>query len=101
LIEAGLLDLEDDDPLPNNTANSKGSNTNESRANESKKKEAETQLEIPANLTPELLALPGMKEALLRRAGITPIKKKEEDDSALNDPSLGKPVQMAPNHYLQ
>jgi ATP-dependent RNA helicase DDX46/PRP5 len=101
LIEAGLLDPEDDDPLPNDTANSKSSNTNESGANESKKKEAETQLEIPANLTPELLALPGMKEALLRRAGIAPIEKKEEDDSALNDPSLGKPVQMAPNHYLQ
>jgi hypothetical protein len=43
-------------------------------------------------LTPELLALPGIKEALLRRAGIATIEKKEEDDSALDDPSLGKPV---------
>jgi ATP-dependent RNA helicase DDX46/PRP5 len=75
LIEAGLLDPEDDDPLPNDTANSKGSNTNESGANESNIKEAETQLEIPANLTPELMALPGMKEALLRRAGISPHRK--------------------------
>jgi ATP-dependent RNA helicase DDX46/PRP5 len=101
LIEAGLLDPEDDEPLLNDTANKTSNNTNENGANESKKKEAETQLEIPANLTPELLALPGMKEALLRRAGIAPIEKKEEDDSVLNDPSLGKPVQMAPNHYLQ
>jgi ATP-dependent RNA helicase DDX46/PRP5 len=101
LIEAGLLDPEDDEPLLNDTANNNNnSNTNESGVNESKQ-EAETQLEIPANLTPELLALPGMKEALLRRAGIAPIEKKEEDDSVLNDPSLGKPVQMAPNHYLQ
>jgi ATP-dependent RNA helicase DDX46/PRP5 len=102
LIEAGLLDPEDDDPLTNDTANTtKNNNTNENGASESKQNEAEKQLEIPANLTPELLALPGMKEALLRRAGIAPIVKKEEEDSALNDPSLGKPVQMAPNHYLQ
>lgn len=102
LIEAGLLDPEDDDPLLNETASKNNKNkTNDNGTNESKQNEATTQIEIPANLTPELLALPGMKEALLRRAGIAPAEKKEDDDSALNDPSLGKPVQMAPNHYLQ
>jgi ATP-dependent RNA helicase DDX46/PRP5 len=94
-------DPEDDDPLLNDTANNNNNNTNENGANESKQKEAETQQEIPANLALELLALPGMKEALLRRAGIALIEKKQEDDSALNDPSLGELVQMAPDHYLQ
>jgi hypothetical protein len=89
LIEAGLLDPEDDDPWLNDTANNNSNNTNESGANESNQKEAEKQQEIPANLTPEVLTLPGIKEALFRRAGVTPIEKKEGDNNALNDPSLG------------
>jgi hypothetical protein len=73
-------------------ANNNSNNANESGANESKQKEAEIQQKIPASLTPELLALPALKEALFRRAATTPIEKKEEDDSALNSPSLGKAV---------
>jgi hypothetical protein len=57
LFEAGLLDPEDDKPLLKSTANNSSNNTNESGANESKQKEVETQQEIPAKLTPELLAL--------------------------------------------
>ncbi len=44
-------------------------------------------------LTPELLALPGMKEAILRRAGIV---KETEEDAA-----LGHPIQMGANHFVQ
>jgi hypothetical protein len=82
VTEAGLLDPDDDDPLLNDKANNNFNSTNESEANELKQKEAETQQEIPANLTPGVLTLPGIKEALFRRAGVAPIEKKEEDDSA-------------------
>ena len=54
---------------------------------------AEKALDLQTKLTPELLALPGMKDAILRRAGI--IKEVEDD------PSLGRPVQMGPNHFVQ
>jgi len=56
-------------------------------------------LEIPDNLTPELLALPGMKEALLRRAGIVPTA--EETKAAEEDPSMGEPVRSGDNHWVQ
>jgi ATP-dependent RNA helicase DDX46/PRP5 len=97
LIEAGLLDPDDEDPL---TAESKSKNDSETKgANfsmEDDKKtesEAEKALDLQTKLTPELLALPGMKDAILRRAGIV----KETED----DPTLGRPVQMGSNHFVQ
>jgi len=105
LIEAGLLDPEDDDPMLNDAATK--INGSENNGKESKPREEDKPMEIPANLTPELLALPGMKEALLRKAGILPTAAEKEDDNAaavaaaMNDPTLGRPVQMGHNHYLQ
>mmetsp|Transcript_27123 Transcript_27123/g.65826 ORF Transcript_27123/g.65826 Transcript_27123/m.65826 type:complete len:1045 (+) Transcript_27123:460-3594(+) len=104
LIEAGLLDPDDEDPLtaePNNAAqmedgldaiaSSGGAGGDEAKQKEAS--EAEKALDLQTKLTPELLALPGMKDAILRRAGI--IKETTED------PSLGRPVQMGPNHFVQ
>ena len=101
LIEAGLLDPDDDDPLLNDTSNgmadadgelfSRGLGADDKAVAE--QSEAEKTLDLQTKLTPELLALPGMKDAILKRAGIV----KEADD----DPSLGRPVQMGPNHFVQ
>lgn len=91
LIDAGLLDPDDEDPLLSN--DDKGS---KQKADD--KVSSQNGLEIPDHLTPEILALPGMKEALLRRAGITP---SDAVESTSSDPSLGQPVQMAEKHWVQ
>ena len=95
LIEAGLLDPDDEDPLLNKNNGTDDSPNNENgEGKASNSSDADKALELHAKLTPELLALPGMKDAILRRAGI--VKEAEE-----NDPSLGRPVQMGKNHFLQ
>ena len=88
LIEAGLLDPDDEDLQSNDIGEENG------QGKTSESSDAEKALELHAKLTPELLALPGMKDAILRRAGI--VKEIEE-----NDPSLGRPVQMGKNHFVQ
>lgn len=102
LIEAGLLDPDDEDPLMNDSGNDKKETDLDAIAsalggdddsNKPASSEAEKALDLQTKLTPELLALPGMKDAILRRAGIV----KETDD----DPSLGHPVQMGANHFVQ
>jgi ATP-dependent RNA helicase DDX46/PRP5 len=102
LIEAGLLDPDEDDPL---LVDMNGSSKKDAEADaiaqalgkdertNSERTEADKTLDLQTKLTPELLALPGMKDAILRRAGIV----KEADD----DPSLGRPVQMGNNHFVQ
>jgi ATP-dependent RNA helicase DDX46/PRP5 len=54
--------------------------------------------DIPENLTPELLALPGMKEALLRKAGILPTS---ESNAPEHEQALGYPVQQGASHWVQ
>jgi len=93
LIEAGLLDPEDEDPLFDKN-NDDNTNKEDGDGKASESSDAEKALELHAKLTPELLALPGMKDAILRRAGIV-------KDSEDNDPSLGRPVQMGKNHFVQ
>lgn len=91
LIEAGLLDPDDEDPHTDMNPNP---NMENGEGKTSDSSDADKALELHAKLTPQLLALPGMKDAILRRAGI--VKEAEE-----NDPSLGRPVQMGKNHFLQ
>mmetsp|Transcript_2111 Transcript_2111/g.3776 ORF Transcript_2111/g.3776 Transcript_2111/m.3776 type:complete len:638 (+) Transcript_2111:1584-3497(+) len=99
LIEAGLLDPDEEDPLQGdsgalNDLDMEMAPTNDDgEAKGQSSSEAEKTLDLQTKLTPELLALPGMKDAILRRAGIV----KEAED----DPSLGRPVQMGPNHFVQ
>lgn len=91
LIEAGLLDPDEEDPLLAETEKA-------ATKKEEDMVSGTPTVEIPEHLTPEILALPGMKEALLRRAGINPTGTTEAES---NDPSLGQPVQMAEKHWLQ
>lgn len=116
LIEAGLLDPDDEDPQqllllegagPDKPKASKGGESSED-ANTSKdtggaasaSSSLEQLIEIPENLTPEILALPGMKEALLRKAGIVPA-----EDAAKQQPTeesaLGRAVMLSNSHWLQ
>jgi ATP-dependent RNA helicase DDX46/PRP5 len=98
LIEAGLLDPDDDDPLLGDMSGAPKKDTDSGAHGHSDEQrntetDADKALDLQAKLTPELLALPGMKDAILRRAGIV----KEVED----DPSLGHPVQMGNNHFVQ
>ena len=98
LIEAGLLDPDDEEAAPKEVSPKKKKEES-SQNNDSRKPESESALEVPTNLTPELLALPGMKEALLRKAGIVvPETGKEVDKSEL---AQRQPVQLSDNHWLQ
>jgi ATP-dependent RNA helicase DDX46/PRP5 len=100
LIEAGMLDPDEEDPhLEEQMLLQKSENRDERVT-----KKGEPDMEIPVNLTPELLALPGMKEALLRKAGImtnTTELSSLSVDGMNQDPSLGRPVMMSEGHWLQ
>jgi ATP-dependent RNA helicase DDX46/PRP5 len=104
LIEAGLLDPDKEDPLLQTELDG-GGNARSRRDGVGKGQikhgdPSGTGLEIPENLTPELLALPGMKEALLRKAGIH-VADSESKMQEENDPSQGHPVQTGDNHWVQ
>jgi ATP-dependent RNA helicase DDX46/PRP5 len=98
LIEAGLLDPDDEEPTFMDSNNDNDANGNTAMGADQEKKatessEAEKALDLQTKLTPELLALPGMKDAILRRAGI--IKEVGDDDFA-----MGRPVQMGNSHFV-
>jgi ATP-dependent RNA helicase DDX46/PRP5 len=108
LIEAGLIDPDDEEPsleIPKN----EGNGINEHDANTTwtartvtsstmDEKDTIEGIEVPDILTPELLALPGMKQAILKKAGIIQEPSANSND---NDSSSGKIVQLGPNHFLQ
>jgi ATP-dependent RNA helicase DDX46/PRP5 len=108
LIEAGQLDPEDEDQTFEEAPGKKRSNAADDNSSTAAKTNADKVAgdadkalaqfgsgENQTKLTPELLALPGMRDAILRKAGII----KEPDDKA--DASLGHPVQMGTNHFVQ
>lgn len=90
LIEAGLIDADDEDPALASADRDRGE---ESRQADGESKEVAKELQT--KLSAELLSLPGMQQAILKKAGIIP------EDENTDDPSMGRPVQMGPNHYLQ
>jgi ATP-dependent RNA helicase DDX46/PRP5 len=97
LIEAGLIDPDDEDPTldaPKNDTNGNEHTDTSARTKTAEVKD-EDEIEVPDILTPELLALPGMKQAILKKAGII------QESSNDADSSLGKIVQLGPNHFLQ
>lgn len=97
LIEAGLLDP-DEEEAATGDAIDYGHGGVDSREEEklAHRSEAEKVLDVQKKLTPELLALPGMKDAILKKAGIT-----REEDRIEDDPTLGRPVKRGDNHWLQ
>lgn len=102
LIEAGLLDPDEEDATLSESHASKPSKENSTNKDQkaTEEKPKEPTIEIPENLTPEILALPGMKEALLRKAGIAapsdPNKPSDKSDLAME-----QPVQLSDSHWLQ
>ena len=101
LIEAGLLDPDEEDPLLNELSGAvKKADGGEKPAADDKRNKKVTDkpetVQIPDNLTPELLALPGMKEALLRKAGIVPTTTTEESKAEEDDRLMGRPVRSGP-----
>lgn len=93
LIEAGLLDPDEEDVFADaDTETLPKLGDDEAKGTDAS--DAEKALDLQTKLTPELLALPGMKDAILRRVGI--VKEAEEDPS-----SLQRPVQMGPSHFVQ
>ena len=99
LIEAGLLDPDEEDPALASESIATGKTDDGGGKRESDKSNAG--IPIPETLTPEILALPGMKEALLRRAGITPTADQMAKAQEENDLSLGNPVKTSDNHWVQ
>ena len=90
LIEAGMLDPDEEEVAADDIIDA------EEEKRTSDRSEAEKLLDVQKKLTPELLALPGMKDAILKKAGIT-----REDERGEEDPSMGRPVQRGDNHWLQ
>ena len=117
LIEAGLLDPDEEDTLLMTEINAQSGKLDSGTSGESSKKDgtgadknkstgttapgSASNFQIPETLTPELLALPGMKEALLRRAGIAPTSEQQAKAQEENDLSLGRPVKTGDNHWVQ
>lgn len=110
LIEAGLIDPDDEEPILE-LAKNDGNGSNEydansawtprittSNAGATDEKDSVDGIEVPDILTPELLALPGMKQAILKKAGII---QEPSANSNENESSSGKIVQLGPNHFLQ
>lgn len=99
LIDAGILDPDEEDPFLSEPSGTTKPKTDSERSDNKPNKDTASQIKIPENLTPELLALPGMKEALLRTAGIVP-PEDEKTDEAENH-YLGQPIQTSDNHWVQ
>ena len=92
LIEAGMLDADEEDPLLQEITKSAvraeaGDNITEPDYN--------VAADLQSKLSPDILALPGMQQAILKKAGII------QDIGDVDDPSLGRPVQTGPDHFVQ
>lgn len=98
LIEAGLLDPEDEDPAFEAEKDRDNPEADKPLTAENKEHDANIASAMNAvemqKLTPELMALPGMREAILRKAGILKDEEEVVDTGS-------KPMQMGPSHYLQ
>lgn len=92
LIEAGMLDSDEEDPLTKQMTG--GPNTGDGNA-ESTEPDYNAAAELQTKLSGAILALPGMQQAILKKTGII------QDVGDTDDPSLGRPVQTGPNHFVQ
>ena len=98
LIEAGLLDPDENDPLLENIADEDGDaaiNGVEVKLTSTISAEANpSTADSPIQLSAELLALPGMQEALMRKAGILSL---ETEDGA----SSGAMKSQGSGHFVE
>ena len=97
LIEAGMLDAEEEEASlkeltePADATAVYGDRMSENAAEPDYAAAAELQTKLSASI----LALPGMQQAILKKTGIL------QDVADEDDPSLGRPVQTGPNHFVQ
>jgi ATP-dependent RNA helicase DDX46/PRP5 len=92
LIEAGMLDADEDDPLLKEISKSAGgTESGETSAEADYNAAADMQTKLSA----DILALPGMQQAILKKTGII------QDIGDVDDPSLGHPIQTGPDHFVQ
>jgi ATP-dependent RNA helicase DDX46/PRP5 len=92
LIEAGMLDAdEEDSSLHDITKSAVGAESGENITEPDYNAAADLQTKLSA----DILALPGMQQAILKKTGII------QDTGDVDDPSLGRPVQTGPDHFVQ
>lgn len=110
LIEAGLLDPDEDDPNTNNfdddddndnddavDMNSGNNNNNASTSFSNKNSSGfNLVLELQNKLNKDVLNLPGMQEAILRKAGLNQTQSSSDPASSSTD-IIG---QLGPNHFV-
>jgi len=110
LIEAGLLDPDDEDSMALDPSNSGFENTDQDEnsgmkvlgtTSDSIEDKLNDEIQVPEKLTPELLALPGMKQAILKKVGIIQSSKSNGLNENDIDSSMGKIIQLGNNHFLQ
>lgn len=89
LIEAGMLDADEEDPLLKEISKSAESVENITEP------DYNVAVDLQSKLSADILALPGMQQAILKKAGII------QDIGDVDDPSLGRPVQTGPDHFVQ
>lgn len=89
LIEAGMLDADEEDPLLKEISKSAESVENITEP------DYNMAADLQNKLSADILALPGMQQAILKKAGII------QDIGDVDDPSLGRPVQTGPDHFVQ
>jgi ATP-dependent RNA helicase DDX46/PRP5 len=89
LIEAGMLDADEEDPLLKEISKSAESVENITEP------DYNVAVDLQSKLSADILALPGMQQAILKKAGII------HDIGDVDDPSLGRPVQTGPDHFVQ
>lgn len=96
LIEAGMLDAEEEEAtMKELTEPSGGGSTSDKAAENSAEPDYAAAAELQTKLSASILALPGMQQAIMKKTGII------QDDADEDDPTLGRPVQHGPNHFLQ
>lgn len=97
LIEAGMLDAEEEEASMKELTDSSGGAA--ASADKSGENAAEPDFaaaaELQTKLAPGILALPGMQQAIMKKTGII------QDVADEDDPTLGRPVQSGPNHFVQ
>ena len=103
LIEAGLMDPDEEDPVLDIGGNKESTHTEGSTDEEKSNKTVsafkaqENNIVVPDKLTPELLALPGMREAILKKAGI--FQAAAPSTGPESSGSRNQLSQLGPSHF--
>lgn len=94
LIEAGMLDADAEDATMKELSEPPASSVDKANENAAEPDFAAA-ADMQSKLSASILALPGMEQAILKKTGII------QDDAVVDDPTLGRPVQSGPNHFVQ